>query len=129
MPQVFDPALLQFSRAFRHGDPQFADVASHHRWIEAKRQVIDHPLGIITNSKWHDHLVLRGSLLQKAWFGDDAREPGDVDWVFRPKETGIDDSLARELFTDLKKRVADTPSAGDAQIVVKNIFTDDIWTY
>src|SRR3954447_3025447 len=52
MPQVFDPALLQFSRAFRHGDPHFADDAAHHRWIETKRQVVDHLLEIITNSKW-----------------------------------------------------------------------------
>ena len=129
MAQVFDPALLQFSRAFRHGDPQFADDAAHHRWIEAKRQIIDQLLGIITNSKWNDHLVLRGSLLQKAWFGEEAREPGDIDWVFRPKDVGIDDPLAKELFTDLKRRVAENPSAGDAEIVVKNIFTDDIWTY
>jgi hypothetical protein len=129
MPQIFDPALLQFSRAFRHGDPHFGDDASHHKWIDAKWQVIDHLLGIITNSKWNDHLVLRGSLLQKAWFGDDGREPGDIDWVFRPKEVGIDDSLAVELFTDLKGRVAESQTVGDAEIVVKKIFTDDIWTY
>lgn len=129
MSQIFDPALKQFPRAFRHGDPLFGDDASHHKWIEAKRQVVDHLLAIITNSKWNDHLVLRGSLLQKAWFGDEAREPGDIDWVFRPKEICIDDPLAVELFTDLKKRVAENPSAGEAVIVVKNIFTDDIWTY
>lgn len=128
-PQIFDPALLQFSRAFRHGDPHFDDIALHQKWIEAKWQVIDHLLGIITNSKWNDHLVLRGSLLQKAWFGDEAREPGDIDWVFRPKDVGINDPLAAELFTDLKKRVSENSSAGEAEIVVKKIFTDDIWTY
>lgn len=129
VPQIFDPALKQFVRAFRHGDPHFDDDALHHKWIEAKWQVIDHLLGIITNSKWNDHLVLRGSLLQKAWFGDEAREPGDIDWVFRPNEIGIHDPLAAELFSDLKSRVAENPSAGDAVIDVKRIFVDDIWTY
>ena len=129
MPQVFDPALLQFSRAFRHGDPHFSDAASHHRWIEARRQVIDHLLGIITNSKWNKHLVLRGSLLLEAWLGDEAREPGDIDWVFRPKTVGIDDPLAFELFVDLKQKIEQNPYARDAVIDVAKISTDDIWTY
>lgn len=128
-PEIFDPSLLQFSRAFRQGDPHFSDAVLYQKWIETRRQVIDHLLGIITNSKWNEHLVLRGSLLLKAWLGEDAREPGDIDWVFRPKNVGVSDRSAVRLFVDLKQKIAENPAAGNAVIDAAKIVTDDIWTY
>lgn len=127
--RIFDPALLHYSRAFRRGDPRFNDADSHRRWTETRQQVIHHLLQIINESHWKDHLVLRGSLLLKAWLGDEAREPGDIDWVFRPTKVGINDSLAIELFDDLRRRVAENPVVGKAEIEINKIATDDIWTY
>jgi hypothetical protein len=86
-PQIFDPALWHFShRAFRLGDPVFQDPEIAQRWLEARQKVIEHILLSIYNSQWHWPLVLRGSLLLKAWLGDTAREPNDIDWVFRPED-------------------------------------------
>src|SRR5579871_1490147 len=67
--RIFDPALKHFAHAFRLGDPAFADPETRERWQDSRRQVIDHLLQIVTGSPWNDHLVLRGSLLLKAWLG------------------------------------------------------------
>jgi hypothetical protein len=62
--QVFDPALWHFSRrAFKLGEPVFQDPEIANRWFEARQQVIDTILQVIRDSQWHEHLVLRGSLL------------------------------------------------------------------
>jgi len=127
--QIFEPALLHYSRAFRKGDPKFDNSADRERWDEVRRQVIDHLLEIINCSKWKDHLVLRGSLLLKAWLGDAAREPGDIDWVFRPENIGSNDSLATELFDDLIRIASENYAVGNAIIEIDKIAIDDIWTY
>jgi Nucleotidyl transferase AbiEii toxin, Type IV TA system len=44
-------------------------------------------LSIISGSPLADRLVLRGSMLLRAWLGGQAREPGDLDWVVRPGAT------------------------------------------
>ncbi len=127
--QIFEPALKHYSRAFRNGDPEFENAVNREKWDEVRRQVIDHLLEIIKNSKWKDHLVLRGSLLLKAWLGDAAREPGDIDWVFRPENVGSNDSLSNELFADLIRIASENPAVGEAVIKIDKIAVDDIWTY
>lgn len=129
MPPVFDPALLHFPHAFRQSDPVFESSEISDRWHENRNQVIDHLLQIINTSKWKNHLVLRGSLLLKAWLGDAAREPGDIDWVFRPATVGIDDAPAAELFEDLIQMISRDEIVGDARIEASRIVVDDIWTY
>lgn len=127
--QIFEPALKHYSRAFRTGDPKFENADAREKWDEVRRQVIDHLLEIIHNSKWKDHLVLRGSLLLKAWLGAAAREPGDIDWVFRPENVGSNDSLSNELFADLRRLTSENPAVGAAVIEINKIAVDDIWTY
>jgi hypothetical protein len=65
--------------------------------------VLHHLLGLINRSGLGELIVLRGSLLMKAWYGESAREPADVDWVCLETEYGnppahfrgtIDDVLA-----------------------------------
>lgn len=128
-PRFFDPALLQFSNAYRLGDPHLDNTTLHNRWVDARRRVIHHILGLVNSSKWKEHLVLRGSLVLKAWLGEKAREPGDIDWVFRPADVEIDDPAARELFDDLVQVIVHDPQAGEAAIDINGIATDDIWTY
>lgn len=135
-PQVFDPALWHFShRAFRLGDPVFQDPEIAWRWFEARQQVIDYLLLSIQGSRWHEHLVLRGSLLLKAWLGDTAREPNDIDWVFRPEHTQLKDDFgkvsesAKQLFDELIQMVRTYPHVGNVKIDGARIATDDIWTY
>ena len=129
-PQIFDPALWHFShRAFRLGDPIFQDPEIAECWFEARQQVIEYILLSIRESHWHEHLVLRGSLLLKAWLGDTAREPNDIDWVFRPKDVKREDHLAKQLFKELIKLLKKYPRFNNITIDGANITTDDLWTY
>lgn len=134
--QVFDPALWHFShRAFRLGDPIFQDPELAERWFEARQQVIEYLLLSIQGSHWHEHLILRGSLLLKAWLGDTAREPNDIDWVFRPDHVQLKDTfgkvseLPKQLFDELIQMVRTYPLVGNVKIDGARIATDDIWTY
>jgi hypothetical protein len=45
---------------------------------------LDHMLDLIIALPWSDTLVLRGSRLMRAWAGDMAREPADLDFVVLP---------------------------------------------
>jgi hypothetical protein len=129
-PEIFDPALWHFSRAgFRLGEPVFQEPHLQEQWLMARQQVIEHLLCLIQDSPWHEHLVLRGSLLLKVWLENDAREPGDIDWVFRPITIGLNDPLAQEFFQDLIERISRQSEIGNVTIEVEKIATDDIWTY
>jgi hypothetical protein len=128
-PEVFEPALKQFPNAFRLGNPLIEESELALEWTDTRLRVIDHLLAIIGGSRWNEYLVLRGSLLLKAWLGEAAREPGDIDWVFRPKNLDINSREATELFTDVSRLVAQRPDVGDAVIQVSEISVDDIWTY
>ncbi|HET9169463.1 MAG TPA: nucleotidyl transferase AbiEii/AbiGii toxin family protein [Actinospica sp.] len=50
----------------------------------AHRAALDHVLGLVLELPWSGSLVLRGSRLLRAWLGDRAREPGDLDFVVLP---------------------------------------------
>jgi hypothetical protein len=128
-PEFFEPALKHFPKAFRLGDPVFQDPQIRLEWSNTRLRIIDHLLRLVAGSRWNDHLVLRGSLLLKAWLGNAAREPGDIDWVFRPQSIGLDFSESRELFNQLNKMVSEHPRIGNALIDVSKISVDDIWTY
>lgn len=128
-PKVFDPALVQFRNAFRLGDPIFADPDLKNQWFKARLEVMNHLLVWISRSRWNQHLVLRGSLLLKAWLGDEAREPGDMDFVFRPDDMSPDHPVAKSLFDDLIQMVSENPEVGSATIQVDQIRRDEIWTY
>jgi hypothetical protein len=127
--RVFDPALKHYSRAFRLGEPVFEDPEVGARWRTNRLQAMDHLLRVASTSPWKDHLVLRGSVLLKAWLGEAAREPGDMDWVVSPKNLGIDDPLAREMIEGLVRLAADRPRAGETRVEAARIAVDDIWTY
>jgi hypothetical protein len=128
-PQVFDPALKHYTNAFRFGNPIFKDREIACQWLDARQQVIDLLLQLIQGSCWQDRLVLRGSLLLKAWLGETAREPGDIDWVFRPTNINPEDPLGKQLFVDLIQMVSENPQAGTVWINAAKITTDEIWTY
>lgn len=127
--EVFDPALKHFPRAFRLSDPKFQDLEINRKWHETRIKVMDHLLSLICASSWKNQLVLRGSLLLKAWLGDAAREPGDIDWVFVPPNIDINNPVAQKLFDELIKLASNSPNLGNTRIDVAKITTDDIWTY
>lgn len=126
---VFDPALKHLSDGFRLGNPQFTSPEISRQWLHARRQIMDHLLAIAIDSPWHQHLVLRGSLLLKAWLGDQAREPGDIDWVCRPQNISVDHSLAAKILYGLVQLVSEQPQVGAIAIDIDRISLSKIWTY
>ncbi len=128
-PRVFDPALKHYARAFQLGD--YASASMHERleWELARAHVRAHLLQIVAGSRWREHLVLRGSALMQAWFGEAARDPKDLDWVFQPFETKADDALALQCLAELSALVETNARIGDLHIDVERIASDEIWTY
>lgn len=129
-PPIFDPALKQFVHAFRAGEPVFADEETGRRWRWARRTVIDHLVRVVAGSPWCENLVLRGSLLLEAWIGEQARDPGDLDWVVVPQSVTLESPLTAAMFKGLIAAVAGAPRvSGTVTLDAGDIAVDDIWTY
>ncbi|KDN83573.1 nucleotidyl transferase AbiEii/AbiGii toxin family protein [Kitasatospora cheerisanensis] len=126
-PKVFDPALKQFDNAYRAGEPRFADPALSAAWYAARRAAMDAVLTAVAASGWAGHLVLRGSVVLKSWFGDAAREPGDLDFVVTPADLSLDDPRTADLFHGVARAVA--ASSGPVRFLAELTATEDIWTY
>lgn len=129
VPEIFDPALRQFGRAFRNGEPTFPDEQTGRAWRAARRRVMDHLLALLCASPWGEQLVLRGSLVLTAWLGEKAREPGDIDWVVTPAAIALTDSWNHKLFKGLRALLAQERQAGDVTLLSDELATEDIWTY
>jgi hypothetical protein len=128
-PDVFDPALRQYARAFRHGDPTFADAELESQWRLQRQVVIDHILSAVADSPWRSRLVLRGSVLLKAWFGDEARAPGDIDWLVVPPSWKLGGRESRELLEGLARMLCAMPDPEGIKIFGDRLTAEDIWTY
>ncbi|MFD7640310.1 nucleotidyl transferase AbiEii/AbiGii toxin family protein [Kitasatospora sp. NPDC059795] len=126
-PEIFDPALKQFDDAYRAGEPRFTDPGLSAAWYAARRTAMDAALAAVAASGRADHLVLRGSVVLKAWFGDAAREPGDVDFVVTPADWTLDDPRTENLFDDIVGAVNRT--TGPVRFPPGRSVTEDIWTY
>ncbi|MCE7008539.1 nucleotidyl transferase AbiEii/AbiGii toxin family protein [Kibdelosporangium philippinense] len=94
---AFDPALKHFAHAFRAGEPVFGNDTEGERWLAARRAAMGHTLAVVATSPWAEHLVLRGSVVLRAWLGDAAREPGDLDFVVTPRTFASDSSEAKAV--------------------------------
>jgi hypothetical protein len=127
-PQIFDPAVQHFVKGFRAGEPVFRDEEVRLRWREARRRAMDCILSLISHSLWRKHLVLRGSVCLRAWFGTAAREPGDLDWVVIPQSIGPGDSLAAQLMDGLVYLIRDAVPPRGIEFG-REVAMDEIWTY
>ncbi|MEU7916469.1 nucleotidyl transferase AbiEii/AbiGii toxin family protein [Microbispora bryophytorum] len=127
-PPIFDPALKQFDRAFRAGEPVFDDPETGRRWRRARRQAIDHLVRVVAESPWRENLVLRGSLLLEAWVGEEAREPGDLDWVVVPHTVDMVSPLTAAMFKGVIAADVAGPADGAVTFDPGDIATDEIWT-
>lgn len=128
-PQMFDPALRQYGHGIRLGEPTFRDPEIGDRWFAARRRVMDHLVQLIGASAWKDSLVLRGSYLLKQWFGDAAREPGDLDWVIRPPHTSWLSLSDWGVFNGLADLIRQRDKLYGADITITDMVVDEIWTY
>ena len=132
---VFDPAMKHHRNAYRATDPGFADPARGDAWRAARRRALDLVLAAIAGSEWVESLVLRGSVLMSAWFGDAAREPGDLDFVVVPRAWRIDEgrtdrmldgvAAASQALADERRR----EGGQDVGVSARGAVVEDIWTY
>ncbi|WP_078964822.1 nucleotidyl transferase AbiEii/AbiGii toxin family protein [Streptomyces aureocirculatus] len=128
-PLVFEPALKQYSNAYRAGEPRFPDEESARGWRRARHSALDTVLAAIADGPWGDHLVLRGSVLLAHWCGDAARDPGDLDFVVVPKDLAMDDPRTVTLFDDIARDAEAASAEGPVHIDGTGAVTEDIWTY
>ncbi|MET9657798.1 nucleotidyl transferase AbiEii/AbiGii toxin family protein [Streptomyces sp. NPDC006510] len=130
-PVIFEPALKQFANAYRAGEPDFGDGQEEvgRAWHRARRTVLDTVLASIANGPWGGHLVLRGSVLMATWFGEAARDPGDLDFLFVPRDWAMDDPRTSGLFDTIARDAAAVAARGSVRIDAAGMVTEDIWTY
>ncbi|MFD0337316.1 nucleotidyl transferase AbiEii/AbiGii toxin family protein [Streptomyces sp. NPDC127117] len=132
-PLIFEPALKQFANAYRAGEPLFGDGRDEvgRAWHRARRTALDTVLASIADGPWGGHLVLRGSMLMATWFGEAARDPGDLDFLFVPRDRSMDDPRCAGLFDTIARDAAETAAAarGSVRIDAAGLVTEDIWTY
>ncbi|MEU0934687.1 MULTISPECIES: nucleotidyl transferase AbiEii/AbiGii toxin family protein [unclassified Embleya] len=127
---IFDPALKQYGSAMRAGEPRFAAPGTAERWHDARRRAVDHVLAAVAESPWAGHLVLRGSMLLRAWYGPAAREPGDLDFVVVPATWELVEPRTERMFADIARGAdARSAAAGDVRIDAAGAVDDEIWTY
>ncbi|MFJ7279061.1 nucleotidyl transferase AbiEii/AbiGii toxin family protein [Kitasatospora sp. NPDC098663] len=124
---VFDPALAGYTRALRPSEPAFTDPQLAQPWLAARREALNTVLSAVAGSQWAEHLVLRGSVLLRAWYGEQAREPGDLDFVVRPTDWQLADERTDRMFEEL---AADAERlSGAVQLHADQAVSDEIWTY
>jgi hypothetical protein len=128
---VFDPALKQHRNAYRATDPSFTDPTRGEAWRSARRRALHLVLAAVSGSPWVDALVLRGSVLMSAWFGEAAREPGDLDFVVVPHTWRIEDGRTDRMLTGIAEAAQELAEArGDeVGISARGAVVEDIWTY
>ncbi|GAA1378900.1 nucleotidyl transferase AbiEii/AbiGii toxin family protein [Catellatospora chokoriensis] len=123
---AFDPAVKQHSNAYRAGEPEFAERGAWRQWTRARRTAMAHLLNAVLRTPWAGQLVLRGSVTMSAWFGGDAREPGDVDFVVEPFAMGSRSAEAAAMLDGIVAELRARPGAGLDPDQVK---VEEIWTY
>ncbi|WP_063794526.1 nucleotidyl transferase AbiEii/AbiGii toxin family protein [Kitasatospora sp. MBT63] len=139
---VFDPALAGYARALRPSEPAFADPEVAARWLTARREALNTVLSAVARSAWAEHLVLRGSILLRGWYGEAAREPGDLDFVVVPTDWELEDDRTERMIHEIAAAAdrlsadhlsADHPSATAADTGLRlhadRAVADEIWTY
>ncbi len=129
---IFDPSLKQYANAYRAGDPRFADESTGRAWYAARRTAMDLVLAAIAGSEWVDSLVLRGSVLLKAWFPGDAREPGDLDFVVTPADWTLEEPSTDAMINGIARAaqaVSEAEGGGTVRFDAAGATSDDIWTY
>jgi hypothetical protein len=128
---VFEPALKQYPNAYRAADPVFADPARGEAWRTARRRALGLVLAALADSEWAQALVLRGSVLMSVWFGQAAREPGDLDFVVVPADWRIEEARTARMLDGIAE-AAQARAAADAEGVrfsARSTLVEDIWTY
>ncbi|SDK59620.1 nucleotidyl transferase AbiEii/AbiGii toxin family protein [Streptomyces indicus] len=128
---VFEPAFKHLDRAFRALDPSFVDEEEAIAWRAARQQALHLVLAAVAGSPWAGSLVLRGSVLLPVWLGEQAREPGDLDFVVVPEDWRLEQGRTEvmlEGIAEAAQRLAEE-RGGPLDISARGAITEQIWTY
>ncbi|WP_170113291.1 nucleotidyl transferase AbiEii/AbiGii toxin family protein [Ahniella affigens] len=125
---VYDPALQHFPRGLTLEPPTFADSEEQAAWQRQQQDAMNLVLRAIALSAAADHLVLRGSALMLAWYGDAARPPKDLDFVVVPKTMARVSDEAEALIETIITAVIETAQS-TGWFAADQITRDTIWTY
>ncbi|GCD93673.1 nucleotidyl transferase AbiEii/AbiGii toxin family protein [Embleya hyalina] len=98
--------------------PPHLDPDSATRWRHARARAVDHLLTAVAGSSRVDELVLRGSVLLKAWYGPAAREPGDLDFVVTTKGWGPEDGRTDRMFAEIARRAEESSGMDESGVRV-----------
>lgn len=128
-PEVFDPALKHFPWGYRAGEPQFDTLTEAQKWHQLRELVLHMILKSVQDSKYADHLILRGSTTLRSWLGDRARPPGDIDWVVTPASWQLNDRESRQLIDGVVGLLRGSVIHDLLQIPDRPFVMEDIWTY
>lgn len=126
---VFDPATKHFDRSFRAGEPQFSDAEQAASWQHARGAAIITVLAAISGSPWAENLVLRGSVLLKAWLGAVAREPRDLDFIVIPTDWSIEEDRSGQMLTGIAAGAQQACAGSPLAIDAGQAAIEGIWTY
>jgi hypothetical protein len=128
---VFDPALKQFPNAFRTSDPLFASPEATRVWQTSRSAALSAVRDGVAASVWAESVVLRGSELMALWFGEQAREPGDLDFVVSPESWRMEEERTSALLAGVAEaaqvQAAERPDG--IRIGASKAVCEDIWTY
>lgn len=127
-PIIFDPALKQFT-AHRAGEPRFQSEDEQRIWQECRMAVLQHILRAVSQSRLSEHLLLRGSAIMVSWFGDQARRPGDLDWVVVPPTWTSQARESQQLVKDVVDAIEGAQVGNDVMIPAQAHAIEEIWTY
>ncbi|MFH9608362.1 nucleotidyl transferase AbiEii/AbiGii toxin family protein [Streptomyces sp. NPDC017448] len=128
---VFDPALKQFPNAYRASDPVFPSPAATRTWQTARASALAAVRDGVAASPWAETLVMRGSLLMALWFGEEAREPGDLDFVVAPASWRMEEDRTSALLAGVAEAAEATAAHGvdGVRVHAAGAVCEDIWTY
>ncbi|WP_167476073.1 nucleotidyl transferase AbiEii/AbiGii toxin family protein [Nocardia arthritidis] len=110
--------------------PGFAEPTDVEAAWFARRSAIEHVLAAVAESPWSEYLVLRGSAVLRAWFGELAREPGDLDFVLTVHQHRLHED-PREIIDDIRWHAVNISrrSGSPVRIGLRSVETEWLWSY
>ncbi|WP_278264155.1 nucleotidyl transferase AbiEii/AbiGii toxin family protein [Nocardia sp. AG03] len=128
---VFDPAFADRWHGMRLSEPAFDDDTIARTWRTARRAALDHVLAGLADTPWAERVMVRGSVLLRAWFGEDAREPGDLDFVVLDPTWTLDDPRTAAAFDEIAAAATARAAQPDSTVRIDPAaaVSDQIWTY
>ncbi|MFD4457845.1 nucleotidyl transferase AbiEii/AbiGii toxin family protein [Nocardia sp. NPDC058480] len=128
---VFDPAFTDRRFGMRLSEPYFDEDDVAGAWRRARREALDHVLAGLAATQWADQVMVRGSVLLRAWYGTEAREPGDLDFVVLSPDWTLPDPRTEAMFVEVAAvaQGAAERSGSTVRLDPAGAVSDEIWTY